>query len=325
LKGTDMNRRTLFFAAGALAVPLALSAQGGFGSTQERTAQGSFTWTGPAWQQFLDPQNGSSFAYTGTAYKLEGQSGPVLGRPISADEVRTSTQTLGDGSHITKSETEKFYRDGQGRMRTETATNVIIFDPVAGLTYSLDTAKKTYAKSTAGPHGVVTIAASGSRGGRGVVAGVSSGVAGGAGGGFGGGSGGGSYSTSDSSSSHTSISTTTRMGGQGGSLTAVRTAPSVSAIPGAQESQEDLGQQFISGISAKGSRVTITIPVGALGNDRELKVVNDRWYSDDFKLLLRTSNSDPRFGTTTYELQNVVQGEPSGSLFQPPADYTERR
>src|ERR1700728_3071510 len=40
---------------------------------------------------------------------------------------------------------------------------------------------------------------------------------------------------------------------------------------------EDLGQQKVNGLMAKGSRVTITIPVGAVGNNREIKVINERW------------------------------------------------
>jgi hypothetical protein len=32
--------------------------------------------------------------------------------------------------------------------------------------------------------------------------------------------------------------------------------------------------------------------------------------------------SDPRFGETTYRLQNIVRAEPSPELFQVPADYT---
>src|ERR1700709_2732363 len=31
---------------------------------------------------------------------------------------------------------------------------------------------------------------------------------------------------------------------------------------------EDIGQQMINGVMAKGSRVTITIPAGAIGNNR---------------------------------------------------------
>src|SRR6266852_2890768 len=68
---------------------------------------------------------------------------------------------------------------------------------------------------------------------------------------------------------------------------------------------EDLQPQVVNGIRAKGSRVTMTIPKGAFGNDRDVKVVNERWYSDDLQILLKSSNSDPRFGVTTYELTNI--------------------
>ena len=69
--------------------------------------------------------------------------------------------------------------------------------------------------------------------------------------------------------------------------------------------------------------MTVTIPTGAVGNDRDLKVINERWVSDDLKLLVKTSNSDPRFGVTTYELTNIVQKEPDPALFQLPEGYVE--
>jgi hypothetical protein len=86
---------------------------------------------------------------------------------------------------------------------------------------------------------------------------------------------------------------------------------------------EDLTPQFLDGVYVKGARVTTTIPSGAIGNDRDLKVVNERWYSDDLKLLLKSSNSDPRFGVTTYELTDISQSSPDPALFQIPAGYTE--
>jgi hypothetical protein len=84
-----------------------------------------------------------------------------------------------------------------------------------------------------------------------------------------------------------------------------------------------LTPQFLDGVYVKGARVTTTIPSGAIGNDRDLKVVNERWYSDDLKLLLKSSNSDPRFGVTTYELTDISQSSPDPALFQIPAGYTE--
>lgn len=216
------------------------------------------------WLRVPDPR-------TDTVYStaMDGQFGPVQGKPLSASEVRHTEHVLSDGSHISRSETEHFYRDSMGRMRTETATGAVIFDPVAGFTYDLTTSRKTYTKSRVGPNSVVTIAAAAH------------------------------YS---SSSSHSGKAT---------------------PKPGSGVNTEDLPPEFLNGVYVKGARVTTTIPSGTIGNDRDLKVVNERWYSDDLKLLLKSSNSDPRFGVTTYELTDISQAPPDPALFQIPAGYTE--
>jgi hypothetical protein len=85
---------------------------------------------------------------------------------------------------------------------------------------------------------------------------------------------------------------------------------------------EDLGLKMINGVMAKGSRVTITIPAGALGNNRDIKVVNERWYSDALGALVKSINTDPRFGVNEYELTEISQSAPDTSLFTPPYDYT---
>src|SRR5439155_9456448 len=72
----------------------------------------------------------------------EGQSGPVLAKPFSAAEVRHTVQTLADGTHVNHSDISAFYRDDRGRMRTESPTNVLIYDPVAGFIYHLDPGTK---------------------------------------------------------------------------------------------------------------------------------------------------------------------------------------
>jgi hypothetical protein len=82
-----------------------------------------------------------------------------------------------------------------------------------------------------------------------------------------------------------------------------------------------LAPQVVNGVSCKGTRITTVIPAGSFGNDRDVKVVNERWYSDDLKALVKSTNSDPRFGTSTYELTNIVQGHPDASLFLVPTDF----
>ena len=186
---------------------------------------------------------------------------------MSADEVRHTEQLLSDGSRIRHDETEHFYRDNLGRMRTESATGALIYDPVTRCTYDLTTNRKTYIRIPNSEDSVVTIAAAASR------------------------------------------SSTTTSTGHGKPESATVT--------------EELASQLVNGVSARGARLTTTIHAGTLGNDHDLKVVNERWYSDDLKLLVKSSNSDPRFGLATYELTNISQAEPDPALFQIPAGYTE--
>jgi hypothetical protein len=37
---------------------------------------------------------------------------------------------------------------------------------------------------------------------------------------------------------------------------------------------------------------------------------------------VKSVNSDPRFGDTTYQITKITQGAPDPALFQIPADYT---
>jgi hypothetical protein len=86
--------------------------------------------------------------------------------------------------------------------------------------------------------------------------------------------------------------------------------------------KESLGTQTINGIKAEGTRITRTIPVGQIGNDKPIQIVFERWYSPDLQVVVKSTRSDPRFGTTTYALNNVQRAEPAATLFTVPADYT---
>lgn len=98
--------------------------------------------------------------------------------------------------------------------------------------------------------------------------------------------------------------------------------PKPEASSGMPEATENLKPQLVSGVMAQGVRTTMTIPKGRIGNDREIKVVTERWVSNDLQMLIKSTNSDPRFGDTTYELTSIDQREPDASLFQIPAGYT---
>jgi len=86
--------------------------------------------------------------------------------------------------------------------------------------------------------------------------------------------------------------------------------------------KESLGTQAINGVNAEGTRITHTIPAGQIGNDKPIQIVFERWYSPDLQIVVKSTRSDPRFGTTTYALANVQRAEPSAALFTVPSDYT---
>ena len=86
--------------------------------------------------------------------------------------------------------------------------------------------------------------------------------------------------------------------------------------------REDLGTKSVNGLQAEGVRVTRTIAAGAMGNEKPITVVTERWYSPDLQMAIMTTHSDPMMGTITSKLVNVTQGAPDASLFQVPSDYS---
>ena len=85
--------------------------------------------------------------------------------------------------------------------------------------------------------------------------------------------------------------------------------------------KEDLGTKTVNGLQAEGVRVTRTIAAGAIGNNKPIDVVTERWYSPDLQIAVMTTHSDPMMGTVTTKLTNVTRGEPDASLFLVPSDY----
>ena len=90
--------------------------------------------------------------------------------------------------------------------------------------------------------------------------------------------------------------------------------------------KESLGTQTIMingvGVKAEGTSITRTIPAGQIGNDKPIQIVFERWYSPDLQIVVKSTRTDPRFGTTTYTLTYVQRAEPAAALFTVPSDYT---
>ena len=208
----------------------------------------------------------------------------VTGKPFSATEDRHSVQVLGNGTRIESSESNRLYRDNDGRTRVEDIMSglISIADPVAGFRVELDPktkiAQRTFFLRTPSSLALrqygtrVELNQPGGRGRGGVPA-----------------------SGSDSTPER---------------------GPNTAGMP-----TENLGMQMVNGVWAQGTRTTTTIPKGQIGNDREIKVITEQWFSNDLNLLVKSVNSDPRFGDTIYQLTKIVQTAPDSSLFQIPADY----
>jgi len=217
---------------------------------------------------------------------------PVTGSPVQATEERRTVQTLGDGTTIERADTNLFYRDSQGRTRIEHTlegrTTIQIIDPVSRFTASLDASAKTARRTMLPPQAPAN----------GDVAAVWVAVTG--------------------------------AGGRGGALEPIRVEAdklvaeraAVAARTPGQSATEDLGTLSQNGVPAQGTRTTLTIAAGKIGNSRDIHVVNERWYSNELQMVVKSINSDPRFGTTTYQLTNILRANPDASLFQIPSDYT---
>jgi hypothetical protein len=85
---------------------------------------------------------------------------------------------------------------------------------------------------------------------------------------------------------------------------------------------EDLGTQVMQGLSVQGKRVTRAIPAGKEGNEKEIDIVTETWYSPDLQMVVMSKTSDPRFGESVYQLNSITRTEPDPSLFAVPSDYT---
>jgi len=219
----------------------------------------------------------------------------VQGAPYRADQITENTQTLGDGTRIRNERKVTIYRDSMGRVRRETPEQISIWDPGAGVGYTLDTKNMTAGK--------MQISVGGSSG-PGKV-------------GF-------SYQTRTVSGPAITAA--------GGGVDNIRVLSNVMTVTDdsgpvsiivtdGKAKKETLAMQIMEGVSAQGERETTTIEAGEIGNDRPIQIVSERWYSPDLQVEVMKRRSDPRSGEEITRLTNISRAEPDPSLFQVPAGY----
>src|SRR5690242_7317755 len=183
----------------------------------------------------------------------------VKGAPFSATANSDTTQTLQDGTTIHRTSSSTLYRDSAGRVRREVTLSG--FGPL---------------QATGKPHTMITIGDP--------VAGVHY------------------LLNPDEKVAH---KMTGHKGGKNGPTSdekaqafEQRMQQRMAKEEASGEVKKDsLGTQNINGVSAEGTRITRTIPAGQIGNDKPIQIVFERWYSPDLQVMVKSTRTDPRFGT----------------------------
>lgn len=279
------------------------------------------------------PPPGNTFIFVASEMGFGGKI--VKGSPYSAEAVTETIQTLSDGNRIVNRITSTLYRDSEGRTRREQTLKAIgsfsndgeplqtifINDPVAGVSYALDTRTRVAHKNSPLKLEQKILAP-------GVAPAVPGGVPPG-----------GAVPKPDQHRFEYRIETKRAAAGvavvapdgpipaqgdhfflrteQGPIAYAFKTGEGDKNVV-----KESLGRQVFDGVEAEGSRTTLTIPAGEIGNEREIQVISERWFSPELQMVVMSKHSDPRSGETIYRLTNINRTEPAKSLFEPPPGFT---
>ena len=192
-----------------------------------------------------------NFTYVASEMRIEG--GVVKNAPYSAQAITETTQKLADGNRISRKTTASLYRDSEGRTRREEAMGVpgaaapagepplsiFINDPVTETSFVLDTRNKIARKMPNMKFPSIPVpppppAEGGASASGGVV-------------------------VSDVMQHVAKLKAEGEMG--------VMIGPGVATAFSAKDAQkESLGTQMMEGVQAEGTRTTMTIPAGTIGN-----------------------------------------------------------
>jgi hypothetical protein len=85
--------------------------------------------------------------------------------------------------------------------------------------------------------------------------------------------------------------------------------------------RESLGTNTVDDLNVVGTRETLTINAGVIGNSDPVVTTREFWYSSDLEINLSVTRKDPREGTQTIQLIDLSRDEPDPSLFRVPSDY----
>jgi hypothetical protein len=251
----------------------------------------------------------------------------VKGAPYNGTEITETNQVLGDGTRIHNETQTQVWRDSEGRVRRETGDQVMIYDPVANASYSLNTKNQTARKLPLGTYLFTTTP----DGGNANVNYFRFSTAGA----------GGPLPPPELDAAKAKLeamqadlaakradeekAVQAKRKMEIATLDSIRTISTDGVmLKGAARGNavsRALGRRMMEGVNADGTSETSTIEAGAIGNDRPIQSVNERWYSPDLQTVMMSRHSDPRTGDETFKLVNVSRTEPPQYLFQIPAGY----
>ncbi len=224
-------------------------------------------------------------------FGLIGQTfGQNTARPqvisLVAEFEREKHQVLPDGNTINKTERGPYYRDRHGRTRAEVENMIVITDPVAGVSYVLDTRQKT---ARVIDHKSAKAQA-----------------------------------TQVRTSERTLSIDRDKLADPAAVLNAQSTGKSrtiATTMPGLDN--RSMGNKMIEGINCEGKAFTFTVPANSrMGNNRPLKSSTEIWIAKELMLPILSVNEHPLMGKIVQRFTNIRTGiEPDPALFKVPENF----
>jgi hypothetical protein len=247
--------------------------------------------------QKAPPAAGFAFSFDGLAgFRVPIEAKVVKGAPFSADIINESIQTLSDGNRIVQRSNTRIYRDSEGRVRREEdrpSPAISITDPVNGMSFTLDP-ENHVAWQTPNMVSVMNFR---------------------------------TLHTGPAEMEKLKVETEKLKALDASRLAEIQRKIEEAVRPGGtvqneQVKVEQLPARDIEAVRVEGTRRTTTIAAGAIGNELPIEIVSEEWTSPDLKILVMTERRDPRLGTSTYRVVNIIRAEPDRYLFEVPSDYT---
>ena len=252
------------------------------------------------------PHGGGGGDYVFLATEMSFGGKLVKGAPYSAQAVTESVQTLTDGNRIVNSQPRRFIAIARAALAvnkhlsrlahtlsgSEPTVTVFINDPSAGTSYTLDPRTQTARKMT--PMRFRVAAPSAATGEARTAEAREAGVR---------------YREGVTQvtveRSPASASQDYRIAVDAAAVDARRNMEAGIAIGIASPRNrsarnESLGRQNINGVEAEGTRSTVTIPAGEIGNELPIDIVSERRYSPELQVIVIDWHKDPRFGENKF-------------------------